>query len=97
MAYKQAFLNSAKRHLRAAHELRGLTSGGSQPGCKAVAGYLFGLSGELAVKAMMRDSGMTPLSPDRRRDDPFFAHFPELKSRLLVSGPIKCLHRREWV
>ncbi len=60
-----------------------MTSGGSQPGCSAVAGYLFGLSGELAVKAIMRDSGMTPLTADRRRDDPFHAHFPELKSRLL--------------
>jgi hypothetical protein len=83
MAYRQDFLSSAKRHLRAAQELCGLTSGGSQPGCKAVAGYLFGLSGELAVKAMMRDSGMVPLAADRRRDDPFYAHFPELKSRLL--------------
>jgi hypothetical protein len=48
-----------------------------------VAGYLFGLSGELAVKAMMRDSGMKPLTADCRRDDPFYAHFPELKSRLM--------------
>jgi hypothetical protein len=31
---------------------------------------------------MMRDSGMTPLSADHRRDDPFFAHFPDLKSHL---------------
>jgi len=83
MAYRRDFSNSAKRHLRAADELHGLSSGGSQPGCKAVAGYLFGLSGELAVKAMMRDSGMKPLTGDCRRDDPFFAHFPELKSRLL--------------
>ena len=83
MAYRQDLSNSAKRHLRAADELCGLTSGGSQPGCQAVAGYLFGLSGELAVKAMMRDSGMMPLTADRRRDDPFYAHFPELKSRLL--------------
>ena len=82
MAYRQDLLNSAKRHLRAADELHGLTSAGSQPACRAVAGYLFGLSGELAVKAMMRDSGMVPLAVDRRRDDPFYAHFPELKSRL---------------
>jgi hypothetical protein len=44
-----------------------------------VAGYLFGLSGEMAVKAMMRDSGMKPFPNDRRRDDPFYAHFPEIK------------------
>ncbi len=82
MAYRQDLSNSAKRHLRAAYELHGLTSGGSQPGCRAVAGYLFGLSGELAVKAIMRDSGMVPLAVERRRDDPFYVHFPELKSRL---------------
>lgn len=82
MAYRQDLSNSAKRHLRAADELYGLTSGGSQPGCKAVAGYLFGLSGELAVKAIMRDSGMPRLAEDHRRDDPYYAHFPELKSRL---------------
>jgi hypothetical protein len=48
-----------------------------------VAGYLFGLSGELAVKAIMRESGMVPLAADSRREDPFYAHFPALKSRLL--------------
>jgi hypothetical protein len=85
MAYRQDISNSARRHLRAADELYGATSGGSQPGCRAVAGYLFGLSGELAIKAMMRDSGMRPLTADRRRDDPFYAHFPDLKVRLLAS------------
>lgn len=83
VAYRQDLSNSAKRHLRAANELHGLATGGSQPGCRAVAGYLFGLAGELAVKAIMRDSGMAPLAAERRRDDPFYAHFPELKSRLL--------------
>jgi hypothetical protein len=83
MAYGQDFSTSAKRHLRAADELHRLASSGSQPACRAVAGYLFGLSGELAVKAMMRESGMMPLAADRRRDDPFYAHFPTLKSRLL--------------
>ena len=82
MSYRQDLSNSAKRHLRAADELHGLTSGGSQPGCGAVAGYLFGVSGELAVKAIMQDSGMVPLAAERRRDDPFYVHFPELKSRL---------------
>jgi hypothetical protein len=82
MAYREDLQNSARRHLRAADELRGLASGGSQPGCRAVAGYLFGVSGELAVKAIMRDSGMRPLTAERRRDDPFYAHFPELKTQL---------------
>ena len=85
MAYRQDVSSSAKRHLRAANELHAVVSRGSQPGCKAVAGYLFGLSGELAIKAMMRESGMKPLAADRRRDDPFYAHFPELKTRLLLT------------
>jgi hypothetical protein len=83
MAYGQDLSNSARRHLRAANELHGVTSAGTQPGCKAIAGYLYGLSGELAVKAIMRDSGMAPLAPAERREDPYYAHFPELKSRLL--------------
>ena len=86
MGYRQDLRNAAKRHLRAADELYALTLGGSQPGCRAVAGYLFGLSGELAVKAMMRDSGMVPLATDRRRDDPFYVHFPHLKSLLVFAA-----------
>lgn len=59
-----------------------VASAGAQPGCKAVAGYLYGLAGELAVKALMRNSGMAPLPPQERRDDPYYAHFPELKTQL---------------
>jgi hypothetical protein len=83
MAYRQDLSNSARRHLRAANELYSSTSAGSQPGCKAVAGYLYGLSGELAIKAIMGKSGMAPLAKEQRREDPFYAHFPELKTRLL--------------
>lgn len=59
-----------------------VASAGAQPGCKAVAGYLYGLAGELAVKALMRNSGMAPLPRQERRDDPYYAHFPELKTQL---------------
>lgn len=86
VAYRQDFVNAARRHFRAATELHAVTAAGSQPGCSAVAGYLFGLSGELAVKAMMRDSGMVPLASVSRRDDPYYAHFPELKERLKDLG-----------
>lgn len=82
MAYGQDLLGSARRHLRAATELHQLTTAGAQPGCRTVAGYLYGLAGELAVKAMMRNSGMAPLPPNERRDDPYYAHFPELKTLL---------------
>ena len=83
MAYSTDFATSARRHLRAANELNVVASPGAQQGCRAVAGYLFGLSGELAVKEMMRDSGMAPKAHDQRRDDPFYAHFEHLKSCLL--------------
>lgn len=82
MTYGQDLQGSARRHLRAATELDQVASAGAQPGCRAVAGYLYGLSGELAVKALMRSSGMMPLSPQERRSDPYFAHFPELKTLL---------------
>ena len=82
MAYRQDLQGSARRHLRAATELDQVASAGAQPGCKAVAGYLYGLAGELALKALMRDSGMTPLPPQERRGDPYYAHFPELKTQL---------------
>ena len=82
MAYKQDLKIAARRHLRAAQELYDHTGAGAQPGCRAVAGYLFGLAGELAIKELMRGSGMVPLSPEERRDDPFFAHFPALKGML---------------
>lgn len=82
MPYGQDLQGSARRHLRAATELDHVASAGAQPGCKAVAGYLYGLAGELALKALMRNSGMTPLTPQERRGDPYYAHFPELKTQL---------------
>ena len=82
MVYRQDLITAARRHLRAATELHAAASAGAQPGCRSVAGYLFGLTGELAVKALMRSSGMAPLAPESRRDDPYYAHFPELKARL---------------
>lgn len=82
MAYGQNFISSARRHLQSASSLYAATSAGAQPGAKAVAGYLFGISGELALKEIMRVSGMRPLSPNDRRNDPFYAHFPALKTLL---------------
>ena len=82
MAYSQDMRKAARRHLRAAQVLYDRDGAGEQPGCKSVAGYLFGLAGELAIKELMRDSGMNPLAPEERHDDPFFAHFPMLKTML---------------
>jgi hypothetical protein len=84
--YGQDYASAARRHLKAAQVLHETSSPGAQPGCQAVAGYLFGICGELAIKEMMRQSGMKPLHPEERRDDPFYAHFPELKTRLRDSN-----------
>lgn len=83
MAYSHDYKISARRHFRAAEMLCTLDAAGAQPGAKAVAGYLYGLTGELAVKQLMLYSGMRPLANDQRRNDPFYKHFPELKTFLL--------------
>jgi hypothetical protein len=31
---------------------------------------------------MMQDAGIRPLGPDKRKEDPFFAHFPGLRTML---------------
>lgn len=86
MTYSHDYKISARRHLKAAEVLYALNTGGAQPAAKAVAGYLYGLAGELAVKQMMTQSGMRPLADDQRRNDPFYKHFPELKSFLLTAA-----------
>jgi hypothetical protein len=85
MAYSQDMRTAARRHLRAAQTLYDQVGPSLQPGCMAVAGYLFGLAGELAVKELMRDSGMRPLPTPDRHDDPFFVHFPVLKTMLATA------------
>lgn len=47
---------------------------------KDVAGYLFGIAAECAVKQIMLSINMRP-APNKQRD-PFFAHFEELKTLL---------------
>ncbi len=75
MAYATDFPAAARRHFSAAQDL----IGGHR---KDVAGYLYGIAVECAVKKMMIDAGLRPLTEAKRRDDPFFAHFPELRTML---------------
>jgi hypothetical protein len=75
MAYTQDLRSAARRHLRAAQVLHEHPGPSCQPGCSAVAGYLFGIAAELAVKQLMRNSGMRPLPQTDRRDDPFLRIF----------------------
>lgn len=77
MSYSPAdFPTSARRHLEAAEALF------DQEKRRDVAGYLFGIAAECALKAMMLEAGLRPLEKDRRREDPFYAHFPQLKTQL---------------
>jgi hypothetical protein len=88
MGYAVDLPSSARRHLEAAREL----SAGRR---RDVAGYLYGIAVECAIKAMMVDIGLRPLPSAQRRDDPFFAHFPQLATMLRdqlrgrVSAPLK--------
>lgn len=81
MAYGQDLPRSARRHWSAAVKLHDGNAPGDVPGNTAVAGYLFGITGELALKHLMIRSGMKPsLSAEKR--DPFYVHFPYLKTLL---------------
>ena len=81
MAYSQNLAASARRHLAAADQL---DDQGAQPAQRRrdVAGYLYGVAGECALKHIMRQSGIHPRPAAERRDDPFYAHFPVLKTML---------------
>lgn len=75
MGYRTNMTASARRHLEAADNLL--------PGVRSdIAGYLFGIAAECAIKAMMLDCGLRPKENGSRRGDPFFAHFPELRTML---------------
>lgn len=71
---------SARRNLAAAEAL--------PPLGYHVAGYLYGLAAECAVKAMMAELGIWPMSASDRRADPYYQHFPILlsASRDVTSG-----------
>lgn len=81
MAYGYDMAGAARRHLKAAQKLYDEQQPGEKPGCRAVSGYLFGLAGELALKHMMSLSGMKP-NPNDKRNDPFYAHFPDLRTMI---------------
>ena len=77
MAFTPHMPTAARRHLEAAEILFG-------HGTRLdVSGYLYGIAAECAVKALMLDAGMRPLGDNlARREDPFYAHFPEILTML---------------
>lgn len=78
--YAQDMRKAAYRHLEAAEIL----FGGNR---KDVAGYLYGIAAECALKHLMKVSGMRPLPREDRRNDPFYAHFEELKTLIRDAPP----------
>lgn len=70
MAFSRNMPAAARRHLEAADQL------GADGARKDVAGYLYGIAAECAIKAMME--GL----PYARNLHAFYAHFPELRTLL---------------
>ena len=77
MAYTMNLVDAARRHLDAANCLHDC-----EPPCRRrdVAGYLYGIAAECALKEIMRRSHNW--RQRERNDDPFYAHFPHLKTML---------------
>ena len=79
---------SARRHMEAGDRL----NGGDR---RDVAGYLFGIAAECAIKAMIAEAGWRPLAQHKTLGDPFYMHFPELKTWMSdhignrISSPLK--------
>lgn len=76
MSFQPNLPASARRHFEAADIL--FTSENRRD----VAGYLYGIAAECAVKAMMLEAGRRPLERHMRNEDPFYSHFPQLKTLL---------------
>lgn len=73
MTFETNMSAAARRHLVAGDIL-------ATDGRLDVAGYLYGIAAECAIKAMMIEAGMRLTSSNR--NDPFYAHFPELRTIL---------------
>src|SRR5271165_4857767 len=73
MAFAIDMPAAARRHLLAADTL-------VQGPRRDVAGYLYGIAAECAIKAMMIDAGLRPSAGSPRREDPF------LGSALFIMG-----------
>jgi hypothetical protein len=78
MTYSIDLADSARRHMEAAHCLFD-----KDPPCRRrdISGYLYGLAAECALKQIFMSSHK-PHPPENKKDDPLYAHFPELKSLL---------------
>lgn len=81
-SYETNYAKAARRHWSAAEALPDT--------CRSVAGYLYGVAAECAVKAVMRGVAKLQELPEDRRADPYYAHYPHLAPLLRerISGRI---------
>jgi hypothetical protein len=84
MGYKRNLKEAARRHNQAADYLY------KQAHRRDVAGYLYGIAAECALKEIMRISGIRELSKEDKRNDPYYAHFPDLKTLLRDRAQGRC-------
>jgi hypothetical protein len=82
MAYGIDLVSAAGRYFHSAEELYLAQSAGCRRRCKAVAGYLYGIAGELAVKELLRKTVQTKSTKFGQAPNPNYMHFPELKSAM---------------
>lgn len=75
MAFGIYMDKAAERHLKAAEHLY------EEKNMHCVAGYLFGIAAECAIKHMMRQGGFAAQFPQNKdkKNNPMYAHFPNLK------------------
>lgn len=77
MSFEPNMPAAAHRHLIAADILN------TEKGRPDVAGYLYGIAAECAIKAMMLEANLWPIpDPANRAGSPYYAHFPELRTML---------------
>jgi hypothetical protein len=79
MAFTLDMAGAARRHLLAADIL-------AQRERRDVAGYLYGIAAECAIKAMMLEAGMGRPTDLPEKNNPLFVHFPELRTMLRDSS-----------
>lgn len=80
----ERYRKACVRHFESATALLEMRTIPDQKHC-GVAGYLFGIAAELALKSLMSESRLFPASQEFSDGDPFYAHFPEIKRLLRAS------------
>lgn len=86
MAYNTDMAQAARRNWAAAEKLyEDPHAAGAKPGNLAVAGYLYGLAGEMALKKLIADSQVLAHQELERGLDPMWLHFPDLVRAISVA------------